>query len=226
MTRVTTAVFLSTLAGACGSSQPASPIAPTPVASAVAAAAPRISGFVFEPLAGGGRRPVAGASVFGWIDRANGSGYAVQLGTTGPDGRYQASPGPDGGIRVNANKPGYVQPCMASGAVQDGNELDVQLVPRDAPLVSPVLPALTGVVFESTPGGRRPISGAEVSALWWGEYPVVTTVTDSKGEYVLCNLTRSLIDGIWAAKAGYAQHVGAVRLGIGVTAVDVELSPR
>jgi hypothetical protein len=226
MRRAAAATILSALAVACGSNQSTGPISPTPVGAPAAAAAPRLGGFVFEPMAGGGRRPVADARVFGWVDRANGTGYAVQLGITGADGRYQASPAPDGDIRVNADKAGYVQPCMAGGPVQDGSQLDVQLVPREAPRVTPTSPALTGIVFETTASGRQPIIGADVSALWLGEYPVVTTVTDSTGEFVLCNLTRSLIDGIWARKAGYVQYVGPVRLAIGVTTFDVELAQR
>lgn len=107
-------------------------------------------------------------------------------------------------------------------------ELEVELAPISAPRPTKVTPStLAGIIFEAIAGRRQPIEGAEVNGLWL-DSPIVATVTDADGRYVLCGLgglDNRVADGIWVRKKGYLDFVGALALSGPDTVFDVELVP-
>jgi hypothetical protein len=61
-------------------------------------------------------------------------------------------------------------------------------IPPSLPVVEPTL---RGLVFETIPGGRSPVGGANVYidfGAGFGWAPSARTVTDSTGRYLLCNV--------------------------------------
>ncbi len=79
-------------------------------------------------------------------------------------------------------------------------------VPASMPVVQPTL---SGLVFERTPEGIRPIAGATVVGDFsggngWG--PSATTISDGAGRYLLCGVTDAGLGlFLWVAQAGYRE---------------------
>jgi hypothetical protein len=138
-----------------------------------------------------------------------------------------------------ATKAGYSQPCRASFVLKtEGSfvaraeeELDLYLVPdailssSGVPASMPILPSsLSGLVFERTEQGPRPIAGASIMADFTygnGWAPNARTLTDATGRYVLCNMSYA---ELIVEKAGFSQ--AARRVGADTGRADVELTRR
>jgi Domain of unknown function (DUF5666) len=157
-----------------------------------------LRGRVFNATTG----PIAGASVFVWVQTAT-FGYSSGLSggsiKSGLDGgfSYQAPVGAT--LLVQANAPGYVQPCAVwLDANNAGTSHDVELVATSTlDSFNPPLPnsaagatSVSGTAYETTPAGRQPIAGAMV---WLvdnsiGDLVYAETFTDRNGHYFACNL--------------------------------------
>jgi hypothetical protein len=220
------------LALACDAKLPASP---TPIASAsVPAAAPpspgrsiTISGTVWAHKEGG-LEPLGGGQTWAWLDYGGGSGH-----TSGPipideDGRYTLLV--PHGVRLSFfGRPEY-QVCVASVTASQDAQLDHhrvldvhQLGAKIPEVLRRMEPLLTGVVYEATPGGRRPVAGARVmlDGLGGMGLPVAETRTDADGRYVLCAVPDSPELWLDASAPGYATAgAGAV----GKSTLDLALT--
>ena len=102
------------------------------------------------------------------------------------------------GPSVIATKAGYSQPCRAPVASATNGVLDIYLVSDEilsttgVPSSMPILqPTLSGLVFERTPEGARPIPAAFVIGDFTGGFgwaPSATTRSDATGRYMLCGV--------------------------------------
>lgn len=88
--------------------------------------------------------------------------------------------------------PGRSQPCAAALTMGADAVLDVELV--SSPTTRRTIqgsPTISGVVYQTTAEGRRPIADAAVgyeAVCWTGEFPYAWTRTDANGRYELCRL--------------------------------------
>lgn len=116
---------------------------------------------------------------------------------TDSEGRYRVPDLPhEYSVRLQAGtvySPGWLHPCGAAATMNSDAVVDIEVVSspeaartiRDSPIIS-------GVVYEMSAGGRRPIAGASVGyegVCWTGEFPNAWTRTDSNGRYELCRLS-------------------------------------
>jgi hypothetical protein len=108
---------------------------------------------------------------------------------TDGNGRYTAEV-PKRRVFVTANV-GALQPCTANATVDRDTTIDVQVVPPGSTFTAPPEsgPTITGVVYETTPQGRRPLRGVDV----WLEtgfdgWLVANTQTDGLGRFLLCRV--------------------------------------
>jgi hypothetical protein len=125
-----------------------------------------------------------------------------------------------------ADKPGFVQPCVASASVAADTSLDVQLVPEAGaaagmPGLKIASPTVSGVVFESTPQGRKAVAGARITAELTLDLVTATTITDAEGRYMVCAIPQGSI-GITATKSGGIIAEGSVTV-TGDTVLDLEV---
>ena len=65
-------------------------------------------------------------------------------------------------------------------------------------------PTLSGVVFETTPEGRRPVAGALVGLGGDNDPWLAGVTTDADGRYLFCRLPVGESTHVWASKTGYA----------------------
>jgi len=184
-----------------------------------------LSGVVRDSTTPGGRG-VAGAIVSSW-DQTGESGRHGAQSASDAEGWYRLV-APAGVFAVLfADKPGYVQPCVAAATVAADTTLDIQLVPEAAaaagmpPGLKVTSPIVSGVVFESTPQGRKPVAGARITGEWIPDLVMVNTMTDAEGRYMLCAIPQRSI-WITATKAGGIIAEGAVMVA-GDAVLDLEV---
>ena len=188
------------LLAACGQDRASGwPTAPMPPVA--------ISGTVYEhgPF---GQRPLANIP----LDVSDRWTYSIPMVVTDAVGRYSARGHEQTEYKARIDAPGYFQPCYAGtflrslevtldAHVVSGDTLVSSGMPSTLPLVEPVI---SGQVFERTPQGNRPISGASVVVDFAdydtipGPAPFITTLTDSQGRYTVCGTTGGLIR-VWAS---------------------------
>lgn len=120
-------------------------------------------------------------------------------------GRYETVRLPESRISIAAYKDNYVQPCAVDVELQEPArdvEIDVELMsPATFDSFAPPLPtrltgpAFTGSVFETTPSGKQPVSGAYIAADGFGGLGLVvaSTYSDLGGNFFLCNVPA----GVW-----------------------------
>jgi hypothetical protein len=150
-----------------------------------------MSGLVYESV-GEERRPVAGGFVDFLVD-ANSAWGRVPLDT---DGKYIISSLAAGSrLRVTAfadwRNGTLKQTCGAYAVVNRDTVRDVELV-RPGTRGQTFAPSiLSGVVFETTTEGPRPL--VDTPVIYYSEYWAtfdVYTLTDSQGRYEICGLPR------------------------------------
>ena len=201
----------------CGPSGP-SPAVPStlPTPPAVASGTGSVvSGVVIDSNT---KLPLAGARVFlvsgrgGWT-------------TTDARGLFQYTGVPDGFIVLQAGKTGYEQRCAVTAQLHGDAVLDVELVPVGSPMLTANAdpPTLSGVVFETTPVGRRPVAGALVGLGGDNDYWLAGATTDAEGRYLLCRLPVGYSTHVWASKTGYAATDVNVQI-VGSGQRDLEMS--
>jgi hypothetical protein len=159
---------------------------------------------------------IAEADVDIWV-QTSGMGYSY-VWANGPLhsdglGQFEADV-PPSEIDVLAHKDGFVQPCGVRQAVAEDVEVRVEML-SVASLNSaiPPLPQLssepsvTGFIYESTPNGRKAVTGA---SLWAGDSMGIgyaTTRSDLNGNFYMCRLPAQ--SEIAISKRGYmTQWVG------------------
>ena len=182
----------------CGPSGPSSAAPPTaPTQPAVASGTGSVvSGVVIDSNT---KLPLAGARVYlvsgrgGWT-------------TTDARGLFQYTGVPDGFIVLQAPQTSYDQRCAVTAQLHGDAVLDVELVPVGSPTSTANAdpPTLSGVVFETTPEGRRPVAGALVGLGGDNDYWLAGATTDADGRYLLCRLPIGVSTHVWASKTGYA----------------------
>ena len=145
-----------------------------------------------------------------WVQTADfGYSYAMINGPLPSDGLGQfVADVPRSEIDVLAVKSGYVQPCGVHADVKEDADVRVELQSiASLNSVNPLRPQLstepsvTGLIYEATPGGRKPIAGAN---LWAGDalgISYATTISDRAGGYYLCRLPAAAQVAI--SKVGY-----------------------
>jgi hypothetical protein len=190
------AILLVLAASACDRHPPGNPTAPTLVTVRTVPtvpAVPRLSGTVYEAAADG-VRPLAGVGIDASAE------YQSFPPTTFTDekGHYELPLDTGRDLKIIAGKGGYSQPCRAAVATATNGVLDIFLVsnallatsgvPSSMPVVQPTL---SGLVFERTADGSRPIPGAGVigdfsGGMGWA--PSATTLADATGHYMLCGV--------------------------------------
>jgi hypothetical protein len=149
------------------------------------------AGLVFES-AGRERRAVVGGFV-DFLVNANSAWGRVPLDT---DGKYIISNLPGGSrLRVTAfadwRNGTLKQTCGAYAVVNRDTVRDVELVRLGTRGQTFAPPILSGVVFEITSEGRRPV--VDTPVIYYSEYWAsfdVYTLTDSQGRYEICGLPR------------------------------------
>jgi len=228
-------IVLSSLAlPACDNPTPTQPTLPytattAPSASTPAPSAPTpdgfsLSGVVFEN-ASGSSRSVAGGRVFFSVDSRPGG--QVQVDTRG---RYTI-PGLFAGrlVRVTwfpsmgMNELPLHQPCPANTTIAGDAELNIEVVRLGSREFIYRSPTLSGVVFETTPQGRRPLGATRVlySLKNWGGFDAYTE-TDPDGRYQFCGIPK----GVGAIGAGDCNDA-VLELPVDVngdTVLDVDLA--
>jgi hypothetical protein len=83
-----------------------------------------------------------------------------------------------------------LQPCLASASVDTDTTIDVQVVSAGRSLTLPPTPSpvISGVVYETTPGGRVPLRGATIWLDASQEAYIAHTETDESGRFFLCRV--------------------------------------
>jgi hypothetical protein len=85
-----------------------------------------------------------------------------------------------------------LQPCLAAARVENDTTIDAQVFPIGTSTTPPPAagPMITGVVYETTPQGRKPLQGVwawlQVGATdsWW----IASTQTDEAGRFFFCRV--------------------------------------
>lgn len=171
-----------------------------------------------------GTRPRPYARVWAWVQRSN-NGYSAGSVRTDGDGNYRFPTLPDAFIVLQAGADGYDQPCASTlHLTSNGAQATIEVVSETAPVYDPdpPAPALRGVVYEMTPGGRLPVAGARVFVETLFEIVAATTMTDEQGRYSLCRLptTGTYVTPV---KKGYVLKGTDVALA-GVMTIDLEMT--
>jgi len=198
--RLTPFVISLALIGGCGGSDygTSQPSSPSAVPSLSGAPPPMPSGFqlsgtVFETSPQGSRE-VSGGRIFFWI----GSHYGGQV-AVDDSGRYVIPGlGPAPIIRLTWMPDwqmldlGLHQPCPANIAMPAADtRRDIEVVGSGSPGFRYDSPTLSGIVYESTADGRRPLPNTRVlfsidASSGFDAY----TDTDADGRYILCRIPR------------------------------------
>jgi hypothetical protein len=178
-----------------------------------------------------GSRPVEDIPLYVRVQTVNSWGH---FGTTGTDaqGRYSISNLPRGTVYLEATWTAYLQPCFASMDLRSDAALDVEVI-SPATLLSLGHSSLrnvsgrtiSGLVFDTTAGGVRPVPGANLQ-VWVGDWLFgAETLSDASGRYLICRVPRDLPVNVYTDKEGYRQHVGEVLPG-GDTTFDIQMERR
>ncbi len=192
-------LILAALLTACGEAPitaPPSPTAPSPLPSPVPQPPFTVSGVVLEHTMAGSR-PLAGVRLRLRTWQPPGSFLDT---VSDASGRYEVS-----GLQARETvtvapsiEAEYRAPCPAGTSGLSGNStVDVHVV-STALLSTAGAPAslprtsiwVSGVVFERTPEGRRPVAGAaaDLAVDDSDAFVMSTTLTDGSGRYLLCTV--------------------------------------
>jgi hypothetical protein len=214
---------------------PASPSLPTPQSYLV-------SGTVSETV-NGVSRPVAGRKVDLYISPTicdsgqpnkpcmSENGAVVE---TDQNGRYTAPVTVLPKTRVFVAGAGIhaagQQPCLASALVDKDTTIDVEVFPVGSSLTPPpsASPMISGLVYETTPQGRKPVRGvvAWLEVGWADAFPTAKTQTDDAGRFFFCRVNAALRMGVSTYQdmvaAGYTGGVAHIP-GTGDMFFEIEL---
>ena len=94
-------------------------------------------------------------------------------------------------LQLRADKGARSQPCASYATVVGNMTLTVELVSKGSPPSQAASPIVSGMVYENTPQGRRPIEGYAIG--YQSNCRGLVQVygwTDTGGRYSFCNLPR------------------------------------
>jgi hypothetical protein len=218
MNRLAVALFLVVVVPACGDHTYVAPSGTRDILGRPTSWAPGSvplgtpgPGLILSGVVSTAQGPVKGADISVWVSQSN-SGRHFGVVTTDAQGRYSLNGVPQGFVVMYASRGGYTQPCAATLAFNMNATLNIELVSLDSPLPPRTIaaPTLSGIVFETTEGGRRPIGGVDILMEWLPDLVTATTRTDAEGRYLLCGVPTGHID------------VSALKVGYGITDVAVQ----
>ena len=182
-----------------------------------------IRGIVTERLFGGGLRPMPGVNVNAWVNTGR-FGYSYMWANggrrSGGTGQYELTGLPTSAIViVDAWTDGhdYVQQCAAPPTRMEADTtVDLQLVSREnvsgTPDGIPMAPGfrfVSGVIFENTPAGKRPVRGVHVDYEPVMDSAAARTFSDANGRYLLCGIPADDAADIGAGFNGRAAYATA-----------------
>lgn len=183
-------VLVISLLAACdrGVSRPAPPLSPTaPSAPTPVPTGFRVSGRVFEATASGSS--VAGGGIRFWLDDSFGGHVEVDA-----NGRYAVTGVAAGRLlrlawtSSGATK-GIYQLSPVNVRVEGDSERDIEVARVALGTFACGSPRLSGIVFEVTDRGRKPLADTRVVYTIPGRAGFdVDTRTDAQGKYTLCQL--------------------------------------
>ena len=189
-----------------------------------------ISGTVRNYTAGG-IEPGRDNPLFGWLQQAT-FGQTTGRVAIDADGHYQFTvPTNTLWVSLFAGSGGIQQPCAVTVLPAGNVSVDVETVtdPLQFGANIPVAmqsrsPTISGVVYEQTSAGRRPVPNAWVSLDGLGGLGllVADTRTDADGRYILCGVPQLAGLTLMASAQGF--KLFEVYNGVfGVTTFDIEL---
>lgn len=189
-----------------------------------------LSGVVFQTTSQG-RQPVSGVRVLITCDHY--ATYAcdpVEV-TSDATGRYSFSDVRQFGVTqvvVPAQPTGLFQACAVHPTIWGETTEDIELVQAGAPPTTARSPTLSGVVFEDTATGRRPVSDLHIgfqSLAQSTDSHDAATRTDSDGRYRLCNLQAGFPGLVWVSCGSAADQKLLTQIDIrGDTPLDVDVT--
>ena len=221
------------LAAGCGDGT--TPTAPPPPSNAGGPRAPSpdpgsgvrtITGVVWE-YARDGLRPLANGAIFGWVESGS-SGRTTGRIPLDAAGQYRLEV-PAEVTRVRLHVAQDYQPCAYTLTPSADLRQDLHIVTQPSQLganiprpLAGTPSTLSGVVYELTVEGRRPVGGAtvELDGLHGLGLVVARTLTDAEGRYVLCGVPSRESLYLFAVKSGYRLFESDVA---GVSILDIEL---
>ena len=185
-----------------------------------------ITGVVSERTTDG-IKPLAGATVFGWVQLGvRGNGYARGGTTADSAGRFIVTLLPKATIMLQGYTAGYDQPCAAVVEFNGASALtNIELVSQAHPLLDAANkpPIIKGVVYEVTSAGRQPVAGAHIYIDQLDDLISATTTTDENGRYAVCQIPDfGYGQAVYAVKAGYQTSYQQVSVG-GTTELQLDL---
>jgi hypothetical protein len=161
-----------------------------------------------------GQGPIAGAWVNIWVQLGNGSGYSYVWSHGGSyivaneQGHWDTwADLPDAELTILTTHGGH-QPCAAIADSRSTEPVRLEVIPYEAfDTVEPPRPSnakdpsLTGIVYEMTPEGRKPVAGAQIWIEHGFEIQTARALTGREGRYYVCNLPPEVM--VYATKTGY-----------------------
>src|SRR5262245_50948444 len=215
------------LAGACGGRDPAPPVNPSPLPQP---GTWTIAGTVWVHQ-GASATKAQGGQVFGWVERQGGGATTGPV-AVGQDGRYQFTvPVSTTRIFLERGSQAGHQPCGVTLPPGDNLAADLHVVADDSRLganlpaeLAAKTPTLSGVVYENTPEGRRPVPGAWVwlDGLNGLGVLVADTLTDADGRYLLCGVPAAPRLALSVSATGF-EPVDLSSDQIGTANIDIEM---
>ena len=240
MSRIAGLLLLVSLP-ACGSGPTVAPLAPStaspPAVNPLPSGFPApvsgphtVQGDIFDAQVG----RIGAVDVNLWVQQARfGYSYWWANGrlTSNADGHFTAPNIPDSQITILAVKDGFVQPCAVTADVAHDRVVNVEMIattrfdgasaPRPVAATGPIV---NGLIFESTPEGRRPVPGASVWVENGFELAFATTRSDRGGSIFLCNLPTDAF--VYVTKTGFNDvSKGPVDLS-GPATLEIEMTRR
>jgi hypothetical protein len=149
-----------------------------------------VSGTVFEIVA---QRPVPIQSRVSFEYRKPNESFSTGGMVSADDGSFvleHVSSGTALTLRAAASIGSWrEQPCGVNTLVRSDTRLDIELVQTGTTGVTTGSPVLSGLVYEMTPAGRRPIADADVAYVsGCSGLAEVYARTDGQGRYSFCRL--------------------------------------
>jgi hypothetical protein len=204
---------LLTCVAGCNTSIPTSPADPSPPVPQSYV----VSGIASE-MVDGISRPVAGRKVDLYISGiceqirpgADCAREKAEVVETDQNGRYTVqvqvpdtrplSPKPRVFVSGAGLHAAGQQPCLATALLDKDTTIDVQVFPVDSSSTPPPAadPMITGVVYEMTPLGRKPLPGvwAWLAVGFSDSYPMARTQTDNAGRFFFCRVNAPVKMGV------------------------------
>jgi hypothetical protein len=177
-----------------------------------------------------GALPVSGRVTYNYVRPGQSFGTGGQV--DAPHGQFvleHVLAGTAIRLRGNATSVWRNQPCAVDAVIRSNTVLDIELVAEDTHGITAGSPTLTGVVYEMTAAGRRPIPAADVMLIaGCSGLGAPYMRTDAEGRYAFCRVPRGSacifaalerFGGPWFSERQVPTAVN------GDTVLDIELEP-